>query len=232
MHDYAYPGSELAIFAKAMRWKSYFRETILPYLGPLILEVGAGIGANTKVFAQDKFERWVCLEPDLRLYEQLSASLPSTSRHEAVPGTLAALDPARKFHTILYLDVLEHIQDDRAELRLAAGHLQSGGALVVLAPAHGWLYTPFDRAIGHYRRYSKVTLAPIAPPWLRLEKLWYLDSVGLLALLGNRLLLKRSLPTEAQILFWDRWLVRCSHRLDPLLAHSVGKSVLGIWRAP
>ena len=100
----------------------------------------------------------------------------------------------------------------------------------MLAPAHSWLYTPFDRAIGHYRRYDKQTLAAVTPRPLRQEKLIYLDSAGLLASLGNRLVLNSAMPTAAQIQTWDRLLVPCSRLLDPLLAGTVGKSVVGVWR--
>ena len=41
-----------------------------------------------------------------------------------------------KFDAILYIDVLEHIEDDRAEMARAAARLKPGGALIVLAPAH------------------------------------------------------------------------------------------------
>jgi len=100
----------------------------------------------------------------------------------------------------------------------------------VLAPAHQWLFTAFDKAIGHYRRYTKRTLAAEVPEGLVREKLLYLDAAGLLASMGNRVLLGSPMPTERQIDFWDGVLVRCSVRLDRWLGHSIGKSVLGIWR--
>jgi hypothetical protein len=102
--------------------------------------------------------------------------------------------------------------------------------VIVLAPAHQWLFTPFDSAIGHFRRYTRKTLAAAAPPELHTEKLIYLDAVGLAASLANRLLLKQSMPTHAQIQTWDRLMVPISRLLDPLLGNRAGKSVLGIWR--
>src|ERR1700693_5566434 len=152
---YRYAGSELEIFEKAHNWKAYLRRSMEPYLRGSVLEVGAGLGANTRQFAALGFERWTCLEPDLVLLEQIELGTAPLDRHELIAGDLAALDPARRFDAILYVDVLEHIQDDSGEMRRAALHLSPGGALIVLSPAHPWLYTPFDRAIGHYRRYTK-----------------------------------------------------------------------------
>jgi SAM-dependent methyltransferase len=197
-----------------------------PYLGGSVLEVGAGLGANTRQFAALKFNRWTCLEPDESLLEQIEPA----DRRELLAGDLYALDSSRLFDAILYVDVLEHIADDSAELRRASAHLNPGGALIVLSPAHQWLFTPFDRTIGHYRRYTRQSLQAAAPRHLRREKLIYLDSVGMLASLANRLLLNQSMPTAAQIRTWDSVLVPCSRLLDPLLCGSVGKSVLGIWR--
>ena len=201
-----------------------------PYLRGSILEVGAGLGANTRDFANLDFDRWTCLEPDASLLEQIRVGVAPLDRHEVILGSLDGMDPARRFDVILYIDVLEHIQDDSGELRGAASRLDPGGSLIVLAPAHSWLFTPFDRAIGHYRRYNKESLQAVAPAGLRCEKLVYLDSAGLLASLGNRLVLDRSMPTAAQIRIWDRLLVPCSQVLDPLLAGTLGKSVLGVWR--
>jgi 2-polyprenyl-3-methyl-5-hydroxy-6-metoxy-1,4-benzoquinol methylase len=230
MPEFAYAGSELEIFEKAVNWKRYFARYMAPYIRGEVLEAGAGIGANNRIFASLGFKRWTCLEPDRSLLGQLSASLPDRSRFEPVAGTLDDL-PGRRFDAILYLDVLEHIEDDSAEMRRAAEHLYPGGCVIVLAPAHQWLFTPFDAAIGHFRRYSKATLAAAAPPELHRERLIYLDSVGLAASLANRLLLKQAKPTHAQIQTWDRMMIPLSRIFDPLLRYSAGKSVLGIWRA-
>jgi SAM-dependent methyltransferase len=158
-----------------------------------------------------------------------SGRLPACCR--ARSGTVRDLPPDARFDVVLYIDVLEHIEDDTAELTVAARRLKADGILVVLAPAHGWLYSPFDRAIGHYRRYTRRSLARVAPPGLRRLVLRYLDSIGLLASVGNRFLLRRSLPTVRDIARWDRLMVPLSRRLDPWLGFRVGKSVLGIWRA-
>jgi SAM-dependent methyltransferase len=228
MSQMEYPGGELELFEKARRWKGYWRERIAPYLHGDVLEVGAGIGANTSVLADLEYKRWVCLEPDRALASRITLPTP---RHELAVGSISDLDPLRKFDTILYIDVLEHIRDDREELARAADLLTARGSIIVLAPAHAALYTPFDRAIGHFRRYSTGALREIAPAGLHERKLVYMDSCGALASLGNRLLLRSAMPTERQILTWDRLLVPCSRWLDPLLLHKAGKSVLAIWTA-
>jgi hypothetical protein len=64
---------------------------------------------------------------------------------------------------------------------------------------------------------------------LRPVEAFYLDAVGMAASMANRLLLRASMPTQGQILFWDRVLVPASRVIDPLLARSVGKSVVAIW---
>jgi SAM-dependent methyltransferase len=229
MSQLAYAGGELTLFEKARHWKSYWRAHILPFVHGDVLEVGAGIGANTRTLADLPCRRWLCLEPDPALASQIELPTP---RHELTVGTIADLETHRKFDAIVYLDVIEHIEDDRAELARAAALLAPGGSLVVLAPAHACLYTAFDRAIGHFRRYSTHSLRAIAPTGLRQRKLLYLDSCGALASIGNRLLLRSAMPTERQILTWDRLLVPCSQWLDPLLLHKAGKSVLAVWAAP
>ena len=155
-------------------------------------------------------------------------SLPPCCQARA--GTVRTLPPEARFDAVLYLDVLEHVEDDAAELAAAARVLRPGGVLIVLAPAHAWLYAPFDRAIGHHRRYTRRSLARVAPPELRRLVLRYLDSVGLLASAGNRFLLRRRLPTARDIARWDGLMVPLSRRLDPWLGFRIGKSVLGVWQ--
>jgi 2-polyprenyl-3-methyl-5-hydroxy-6-metoxy-1,4-benzoquinol methylase len=225
-----YVGNELGIFKHARNWKAYYGGMVAPFLGREVLEVGAGIGANTSLFCSGAQARWVCLEPDPGMSRSLDAqiaagTLPSCCK--AFTGTLADL-PSDKFDSLIYIDVLEHIPDDEAEVRRALPFLRPGGHLVVLSPAHQFLYSPFDASIGHCRRYTKNSLrkiVPIAPTLLR-----YLDAAGMLLSLANRLLLKQSMPTLKQIQFWDTRIVPLSKKIDPLLGYRVGKSVLGAWR--
>lgn len=110
--------------------------------------------------------------------------------------------------------------------------LAPSGHLIVLAPAHAYLMSEFDRAIGHYRRYDTASLTALTPQRFELVRLRYLDSCGMLASLANRWLSRQSLPTHEQIAFWDRRIVPVSRRLDPWLAHRLGKSILAVWRKP
>ena len=227
-----YSGNELALFEFAATWKAYWTRRIRRHIRGTVIEVGAGLGANTPWLC-DASAPWWCMEPDpdLRavLEERLQrGDLPPQCR--VLGGTLA--DHALTARTILYLDVLEHIADDAAELALAASRLQPGGRLIVLAPAHQWLFSPFDAAIGHHRRYTRATLARLAPATLRLIASGYLDSAGLLASLGNRWLLRSGQPTSGQIRFWDRALIPVSRLLDPLLGHRLGKSLYMVWERP
>jgi SAM-dependent methyltransferase len=223
----------LEVFAEAARWKSYWSEHVAPHLRGDVLEVGAGIGSNTRLLRGAGQGRWLCLEPDGTLAARITEAV-STGRIkppcEVLKGTLADLAPAPDFDAVLYLDVLEHIEDDHAEVARAARLLRPGGALVVLAPAWPWLMSEFDRAIGHYRRYTRDALVRLAPPGLARERLIMLDSLGLLASAANKLLLRRSQPSLANIRFWDRILVRGSRRMDPLLAYRLGRSLLAVWR--
>jgi SAM-dependent methyltransferase len=238
MNDFKYVGSELELFAVVRNWKSYWSRRIQPFVTGDVLEVGAGIGSNTPFLDAGGNDaaangRWVCLEPDARLIARLTENLAGTTsgrRHEAVAGTLASLDASQTFDTIIYIDVLEHIENDREELENAASHLRAGGRIIVLAPAHQKLFSPFDAAIGHFRRYNRRTLQSICPTSLRLEKLIYLDSAGLVLSLANSLLLRQSMPTKAQLRIWDGWVVPASRFLDRCLFNLVGKSLVGVWR--
>ena len=225
-----YLGNELDLFENATTWKAYFRSHLAGFIGGRVLEVGAGFGGTTKVLCTGKEDSWLCLEQDADLVAQAAQrGLPDDCR--LLQGNLGSLAPNDVYDTVLYVDVLEHIEADRGELELAAGHLRAGGHLIVLAPAHQWLFSPFDEAIGHFRRYTRKSLRRLAPPGLDLVRLRYLDSVGLLASLGNALLLKSSMPRPAQLRFWDRCLVPISRWLDPLCGWRVGKSVYAVWRS-
>jgi SAM-dependent methyltransferase len=228
MKDFTYLGTELEIFAQAKNWKNYVKFLLNKFVKGDVLEVGAGIGSNTILLHRCQYNSWFCLEPDNQLFQALeklidSSNIPNCLTHN---GTIDSLGNHKLFDSILYIDVLEHIENDREEARKAYQHLKSNGNLIILVPAHQWLFTPFDKAIGHYRRYNKVTLEAILPEDIEVVKMIYLDSVGLLASLANKMFLKQSQPTLKQIKLWDNLMVPLSKKLDPVLGHTLGKSLL------
>ena len=227
-----YIGDELEIFREAICWKKYFSRMLRPFIRGRVLEVGAGIGGTTSILCNETVEEWICLEPDPELattLQQLIVAQPQLGKCKVRTNFVRDLEKNQKFDAILYVDVLEHIEDDRAELQQAMKHLATDGSLIVLSPAHQWLYSEFDKAIGHYRRYTKTSLLQLTPPGASVRIARYLDSVGMVASAANRLMLSQSMPKRRQILFWDRCMVPISRLLDPLLTYSVGKSVIAIW---
>jgi hypothetical protein len=73
-------------------------------------------------------------------------------------------------------------------------------------------------------------LAAVGPKGVDLVRMRYIDSVGLLASLANRVALKQAIPTLAQVMTWDRMLVPLSTWIDPILGYRLGKSVIAVWR--
>lgn len=225
-----YIGSELEIFAGAVQWRSYWAGIVRPHLGTDVLEVGAGIGSVTRILSNSD-NSWTALEPDSEMVRNLQKQeLPSKS--EAICGTIDDLTEGATFDTVLYIDVLEHIEDDEKEIGKAAGRLRAGGRIILLAPAHNFLFSPFDAEVGHFRRYSLKSLDALRPAGFSKEVAIYLDSLGVLASVANKLLLRQGRPTARQIRFWDRYLVPISRMFDPLLSHRVGKTVIAIWVKP
>jgi SAM-dependent methyltransferase len=232
---YDYVGSELDLFARAKRWKSYVCSQLQHFIRGDVLEVGSGIGETTKALCVGKEKSWTCLEPDQNLAIRLTSSINEAWFSErfspyVIIGSISEFQYDMSYDTVLFIDVIEHIEKDALELEASSRLLRPEGYLIVLAPAYQWLFSPYDAAIGHFRRYNKKTLIRITPPGTVIEKLWYLDSVGLLASLGNRLILRSGMPNLKQLRLWDRLMVPCSRVLDPLFGYRVGKTIIGVWR--
>jgi hypothetical protein len=228
-----YIGQELEFFAHAKNWKNYYAGLLKPYICGDVLEVGGGIGSTFRIVSNNKVINWTAVEPDVKLANRFQSSIQedtATVKPKVVVGTISSISASPSYDCIIYIDVLEHIETDYEEMRLACERLRVGGKLIVLSPAHQLLFTEFDRAIGHFRRYSISSLGDVALS-LPLNKvaMFYLDSAGLLLSLTNKLLLKQRMPTLSQIRIWDNAIIPISRILDRCLTYRIGKTVIGIW---
>lgn len=228
-----YVGEELHLFEKAINWKQYYAGLIKPYLKGRVMEVGAGLGGTTSILCDGSQTDWLCIEPDNNLCSKIvklleEKKLPSYCKAQNTTIDDVPIDD--KFDAIIYIDVVEHIEDSKAELQKAADRLKPGGHIAIIVPAFQFFYSPFDKAVGHFCRYDKKSLTAIIPPKMKRTRLQYLDSVGAMASLANKFFLKQSYPTVEQVLMWDRNLVPISKFVDPFIGFSWGKSLLGIWQ--
>ena len=145
------------------------------------MDVGAAAGGNTRVLVD---AGWDCMALE---YSETGADLAAGRGLTVVRGDATRLPLAdESLGLVVAYDVLEHIEDDQAEVERAAKHLAPGGHLIVLVPAHNWLFSPFDRAVGHFRRYNRSGLLKLGVPGLVPVAARYFDSVGMLASMANK----------------------------------------------
>lgn len=226
-----YVGLELPLFFRATNFHDYYLRLFRPWLRGRVLEVGAGLGALTGRLIECDITNLVVCEPD----PVQAAALKDRFRERivVVAGGIADVRPeSDRFDTIVYTDVLEHIDDDGAEIQTAAARLTLSGSLLIGGPAHQSLYSRFDATIGHRRRYDRRLITQLIHtcPTLTLERFAYFDCVGALLSVGNRWIRRQAMPSATQILVWNNMILPMSRRLDPLFRHSIGKSFVAVAR--
>ena len=222
-----YIGNELELFEHAENWKKYYSNILKKYIIGRVVEVGAGLGGTTLFLFNKKVKNWVCLEPDPLLFKILNNKLNFNILNNEINtlnGNISLIK--EKKDTIIYIDVLEHIENDKNELENAYNLLADKGVILIVVPAFNFLYNNFDKAIGHYRRYTKKSILKIIPENIKIIQINYLDSLGFFSSLLNKYILKQEYPNLKQVLFWDKILIPFSKFLDILFNFSFGKSLI------
>ncbi len=152
-------------------------------LGQRVLEVGCGLGNFTRLLVDRELVVAIDVEPEC--IAKLRRSLDGQSNLVALHMDVTAPEflhlAKHGLDSIVCLNVLEHVRDDRQALCNMHAVLRPHGRVVLIVPAFQGLYGPIDRNLGHYRRYSKESLTALAdfagfePVTLR-----YLNSFGFL----------------------------------------------------
>ena len=229
--QFKYSGQELDTFKHALNFKQYYYDlakNLIPN-NCSILEIGAGIGSITKLFSRNiNFTSWTLLEPDEDNAQILKSYFKNKNRFIIFNSNLEDFKSKNKYDVIIAADVIEHIKDDSSALSYLINLLNPEGIILLYVPALNWLYSPFDKSIGHYRRYNKTSLKKILPKKANFLIIKYIDSIGLFASAANKFLQKSSSPKLEQVLFWDRFLIPISRLVDRLIRYKYGKNIFAV----
>jgi SAM-dependent methyltransferase len=157
---------------------------IAPPAGAQILEIGCGTGHNLPMLA--RFGSVDAIELDEAARAVAAQRLGRAVGNARLPELEGV--PAGAYDLVALLDVLEHVEDDRAALASIARRLKPGGALLLTVPAFPWMWSAHDVVNHHQRRYTKRTLrAAIDDAGLSARFVGYFNSVLFPAAAGARL---------------------------------------------
>ena len=221
-----YIGLELENFDKAHIWRRYIFFLIKKYFKDDFLEVGAGIGSFTKNYF-NKFNNITLSEVDINNFTELKKKF-TNNKNISVSNNLTK-DINKKFNTIIYLNVLEHIEKDTLEVNTALEKLNPNGYLIILVPAGEKLYGKFDQAIGHYRRYEIDFFKNNNFKNSKLVELCHLDCVGYFLYYVNQFFFKEEVyPSQFKIFIWDKFFTPFTILVDFIFRYKFGKNIMCI----
>jgi glycosyltransferase involved in cell wall biosynthesis len=222
----------LDAFASAPNFNRWIADTIRPYIGRNVLEIGAGMGNLTRQLLPGR-KRYVATDIDREHLERLSNRLSHRPHLEITELNAAIPENHGPFHgqmdTVICLNVLEHIEDDLEALRNIRSMLQDGGRAVILVPSGQSIFNSLDEELGHFRRYSEDQLrARMTAAGFDVETILRFNRASLPGWWLNGNILKRRTISRLQLRNFDRmvWLLR---RVDACLPWSQ-TSLIGIGR--
>jgi glycosyltransferase involved in cell wall biosynthesis len=181
------------------------------FLGRRVLEVGSGVGNQTRYFADR--ERVIASDIEAHYLRELRrrfedhANVRVASFHFPLSDADRADLRQERLDTIVCMNVLEHIEQDRETLQDFATLLEPGGRLVLLVPAMPSLYGTLDQALQHFRRYDRDGLtALVGGAGFEVREVRFLNRLGVFGWwLNSRVLKRRVLPKGQLAVF--KWLM-------------------------
>ena len=171
----------LDALAATHRFNAWMAETVRPFVGKRVLEVGAGIGNIARYLSPGR-KRYVATDLDPEHLTRLRMRFLGRPNLTTGPCDLAKAEDfvqyAGQFDTVVCLNVLEHVEDDLAGLRHIFSALEPGGRAIVLVPQDQSIYGTLDKVLGHFRRYSEAELrARMEATGFRVERVLHFNRV-------------------------------------------------------
>jgi glycosyltransferase involved in cell wall biosynthesis len=223
----------MAMLAPYNRW---LHERFESYLGKRILEVGSGVGNQTRYFIDDR-ERVVASDIEPHYVRELTGRFGDRTnvRIASYRFPLRQADRVELqnegIDTIVCMNVLEHIEDDGATLVDFANVLPSSGHLVLLVPSLKGLYGTLDQHLNHFRRYDREELhAKLTTAGFTIDDMRFLNRVAVPGWWLNSRVLKRTVMPKGQLRFF-KWIMPLL-RLEETRPPRYGLSLLVLARKP
>lgn len=221
---------------EALKQAENYRKKLLQEFGPHlkgdVIEVGAGIGQiTTKVAALPTVKSVLAIEPDADFCAMFKAGVPEIP---VIRGTVTALSKNSNWDGIVCINVLEHIEDDAAELgRYARLLSQRKGRLCLFVPARPEIYAPIDKDFGHFRRYVKADLSKkLSDAGFNIVRLQYFNVTGYFAWWLNFCVLKKRTFEVGSVRMFDRVIFPVTSTVESWLpAPPFGQSLLAVAEA-
>ncbi len=224
-----YPETATERFDKANFHIKYCLSSIKKFIKGDILEVGAGCGSFTRNYIRNRSIKSITLtETDEKNILSLKKNFQKKNNIQILKSYVSKID--KKFDVILYLHVLEHIEKDEKEINDATEKLNSGGYLIIMAPAHQKIYGNLDKAVGHYRRYEKEFFNKKFDD-LSIVSFKFLDSMGYILYFLNRIFFsKETFPSDLKIFLWDKIFTPLTILMDLITNYKFGKCIVAIYQ--
>ena len=226
-----YPADDLDGLRAAPRYRAYLAAFFAPYVsGADVVEVGAGFGDLSRAFAQFSPRSLTLLEPSPSCLRVLQQEGVDGARIFPIKARELSESEAGRFDTAVYCNVLEHIEDDVAELKVALRLLRVGGHVVIWVPAHAWLYSHVDARIGHHRRYTQESLSrSVLEAGLQLVSIRSVNKLGIVGW-GLQKIMRSKANNPWMLSLYDSFVLPWSARLDSWPPHELGLSVFAVAR--
>jgi SAM-dependent methyltransferase len=214
------------------RYRAFQLELMRPYLGPTVLEVGAGLGEFAAQLTG--LDRHVVTDVDPAAVAAMADRFEDRPEVEARVLDLARLpDLGGPVSTVVAINVLEHIDDDTSALRELARLVEPGGRIVLWVPGYMQLYGDFDRAVGHVRRYTPTTLgAAVRHAGLTSEVVKPVNLLGGIAWWATVRRGGVGSPRPGLVRTYDRFVVPVTRFVERRVTPPFGQSVLGVAVVP
>lgn len=224
----------LESISEAKRFNQWMYEAVSPYLHGDILEIGSGIGNISRLFAEAG-QNITLSDTNDNYIERLKKSFSGYKNVKAIVKINLA-DPEfqwvyaelkNKFDSVFLLNVLEHIEDDYFALENLRFLLKPGGGLLILVPAHTWLFSELDRQLGHCRRYTfKKLLHVMEANGFTITKTSYFNALGIGAWMygkirGNHAIRKKEMRA------FDQFVI-LAKLADKIVFNSIGLSAIAV----